>query len=249
MGEHTQELKAALVVEGTIEGNVVSATGVLVRESGRIVGDVACPKVEISGQVDGSIRAEELILHEGAKVLGDILPWEPKTGAARGAAPAPANRAIERAETAARPERTPPDRSCGLQAPNLTPLRPRLEPVTSPPERSLGLGGPSVELTVGPFSRFSQLAEFLQALGGLAGVEKVETRQFYRGTVQLRVRYSNPIPLGTRLRDLASFEPHVSQTPSGLEVRLHVPAPTYDNELVRISEPVDGGPELQSSVS
>ena len=249
MGDNTQQVTPALVVEGTIEGDVISQSAVLVRESGHVLGDIASPMVEVSGQVDGSIRAEELILHEGAKVQGDILLWQANDAHGDGR-PRARTSADDRRANVVHKEQAAPRRPLGLHSPNLTPLRPSVEtarPASAEP--SAGLGGPSVELTVGPFSRFSQLAEFLQALSSLTGVEKVETRQFYQGTVQLRVRYSNPIPLATRLQELASFQPQVSRTASGLEVRLHVPAQLYELEPRRVSEPVEGGPELHSSAS
>ena len=78
-----------------------------------------------------------------------------------------------------------------------------------------------LELVVGPFSRFTDLAGFTRRLRELPGIQAVDTRHFFKGTVSLRVRYEDAVPLATRLAELEEFEPHVaSATPSRIEVRL-----------------------------
>ncbi|MBI3980284.1 MAG: hypothetical protein HY331_19080 [Chloroflexi bacterium] len=78
-----------------------------------------------------------------------------------------------------------------------------------------------IELVVGPFSRFSQLGDFLRALRALPGVESVMTRQFHRGILRLRVRYDNPIALATRLLDLSAFAPRIVSA-GAARIELHV---------------------------
>lgn len=81
--------------------------------------------------------------------------------------------------------------------------------------------GGGLELVVGPFTRFTDLARFTRSLRELPGIQAVDTRHFFKGTVSLRVRYEDAIPLATRLVELESFEPHIaSATPSRIEVRL-----------------------------
>ncbi|HLG72297.1 MAG TPA: GYD domain-containing protein [Chloroflexota bacterium] len=70
----------------------------------------------------------------------------------------------------------------------------------------------SYELTVGRFTRFSELGAFTETLHSLPGVRSVTTKQFIRGMVSLHVSYDSPIPLATRLRDMRQFKPEVRET-------------------------------------
>jgi hypothetical protein len=88
----------------------------------------------------------------------------------------------------------------------------------------------SVELSAGPFRRFSQLAAFTQALNSLPGVQSVATRQFYRGRVHFRIRYDGPVPFATAIGDLSAFHPAiVVDTPNRVEVRVAMDPPADES--------------------
>jgi len=235
-----------MILEGLVEGNIVSQSNVVVREGAHIIGDVDSPKVEIAGEVEGSIRAEEILLYPTGRIKGDVLLWAAMNGAERngaedvipGAKPrmlkalpdmtagpledeSPARVSPPAARSTSAILQPIPTRAF-VEPPHLAPLPP-VETVPAAPQ----VHGTAIELTAGPFARFSQLAEFMQALSALPGIEKVDTRQFYQGTVQLRVRYNSPIPLATRLGELQQFRPAISVTSSGqIEVRLQMLALT-----------------------
>ena len=81
-----------------------------------------------------------------------------------------------------------------------------------------------IQLIAGPFGRFSQLATFTQQLRGLPGVNSLDTRQFLKGTVHLRLRYDDPIPLAVRLAELSEGAPTVvSATAGRIELRVSYP--------------------------
>ncbi|CAA9229692.1 MAG: hypothetical protein AVDCRST_MAG77-935 [uncultured Chloroflexi bacterium] len=106
----------------------------------------------------------------------------------------------------------------------------RVEPAASAvvPERSAaGTGearptpGGAIDLVAGPFSHFSDLAAFTRQLRAMPGVDALETRQFYKGTVRFRLRYDDPVPFVTRVGELHDFAPHVVATDAGrIEVRV-----------------------------
>lgn len=88
-----------------------------------------------------------------------------------------------------------------------------------------------MDVVVGPFARFSRLAEFIRALRALSGVRSVEARQFFNGTVQLRVRYDGMVPLATRLAELREFAPSaISATSTGVMMRLQPIEPAAASE-------------------
>jgi hypothetical protein len=100
-----------------------------------------------------------------------------------------------------------------------------------PPPRDPAWVG-SVEVVVGPFSRFSQLRAFTQALHGLPGIKSVATRQFYRGMAHFWVRYDSPIPLATRLGELSQFKPKVASSGSGqIDVQLDAESAHGDSQV------------------
>jgi cytoskeletal protein CcmA (bactofilin family) len=60
-------------VDGTIKGNVISKSKVLVGAEGVIEGNIQCREADIMGQVFGNIKTEELLHLKGnAAVSGDI---------------------------------------------------------------------------------------------------------------------------------------------------------------------------------
>ncbi len=78
-----------------------------------------------------------------------------------------------------------------------------------------------IEIVAGPFDRFQLLAGFVKALRALRGVREVTMRQFVRGMVTLRLRYSDPIALVTRLEGLTDFVAEiVSSSQKQIEVRV-----------------------------
>jgi vacuolar-type H+-ATPase subunit H len=87
----------------------------------------------------------------------------------------------------------------------------------------LGAIDGGVDLIVGPFARFSQLAAFTRGVRGLAGVISLDTREFLKGTVHLRLRYDDAIPLSVRLSELSEFRPVVLEASSGrVELRVNL---------------------------
>lgn len=95
---------------------------------------------------------------------------------------------------------------------------------------SMSLAPPgAVELVVGPFRRFSQLALFTQALGALPGMQSVATRQFIKGTVHFHVAYMDPLPLVNRLVQMPEFQCEViGSSPTRVELLVGVEDPTED---------------------
>jgi cytoskeletal protein CcmA (bactofilin family) len=60
-------------VDGTVKGNVISKSKVLVGAEGVIEGNIQCREADIMGQVFGNIKTEELLHLKGnAAVSGDI---------------------------------------------------------------------------------------------------------------------------------------------------------------------------------
>jgi len=101
--------------------------------------------------------------------------------------------------------------------------RPSDEPGSPTADAIGGIVVGGIEVVAGPFTRFAHLADFSRDLRALPGIVSVETSQFYRGTVHLRVRYDNPVPLATSVLSLACFAPQViSATPQRIELMLHI---------------------------
>jgi hypothetical protein len=79
-----------------------------------------------------------------------------------------------------------------------------------------------VDLIAGPFARFSQLASFSRSVRELPGVISLDTRQFLKGAVYLRLRYEDPIPLSVRLAELSEFRPTIIEaSPTRVELRVN----------------------------
>jgi hypothetical protein len=88
-----------------------------------------------------------------------------------------------------------------------------------------------VDLIAGPFARFSELAAFTRAVRGLPGITSLDTREFLKGTVHLRLRYEDPIQLSVRVTELVEFRPSIIQaTPSRVELRVTLADPDAQTE-------------------
>jgi hypothetical protein len=88
-----------------------------------------------------------------------------------------------------------------------------------------------VDLIAGPFARFSELAAFTRAVRGLQGITSLDTREFLKGTVHLRLRYEDPIQLSVRLTELTEFRPSIIQAaPSRVELRVTLADPDAPTE-------------------
>jgi cytoskeletal protein CcmA (bactofilin family) len=62
-----------LRIDGTIHGDVICKSKVVVGNGGQIFGDIRCAQADIIGQVNGNVVASEsLSLRNGAKLVGDI---------------------------------------------------------------------------------------------------------------------------------------------------------------------------------
>jgi cytoskeletal protein CcmA (bactofilin family) len=105
----TGELSGAedLLVEGKVQGKIrLAQNAVVVGAKGRVSADVQARMIEIEGEVDGHLSADELIvLRKSARVRGDLasprvviedgakfkgtIDMEPKRAAAAAAAPGP----------------------------------------------------------------------------------------------------------------------------------------------------------------
>ena len=60
-------------VDGTVKGNIISKSKVLVGAEGVIEGNIQCREADIMGQVFGNIKTEEMLHLKGnAAVSGDI---------------------------------------------------------------------------------------------------------------------------------------------------------------------------------
>jgi len=246
--ENEQRLRTAHATAAHIRATADAAAAAAVRqaedENARHLQDVQRRSEALLRVVQAQLRAldlgdpVELPLLDGPS-LAEGLPGAafrelplPAAAAWSGAAPAGAGPLGATAEPAA--FEPPPGRSGALAAPARGPSAPRPVPAASEeaghgtdwsdalPSRvaePVPLG--SMELVVGPFGRFSQLAAFTQALNGLPGVQSVATRQFYRGKVHFRVRYDGPVPFAAAVGELRAFRPTiVADSPNRLEVRV-----------------------------
>lgn len=63
-----------LRIDGTINGNVISRSKVVIGESGQVKGDISCVEADIEGNVEGRLEIEDLlVLREKSKIVGDIV--------------------------------------------------------------------------------------------------------------------------------------------------------------------------------
>jgi cytoskeletal protein CcmA (bactofilin family) len=61
--------KGDIRIDGTLNGNLVASSKVLIGSSGVIVGDVSAEKVEVLGKVTGNIRVSEMLALKGNSVI------------------------------------------------------------------------------------------------------------------------------------------------------------------------------------
>ena len=62
-----------IAINGTVKGQVVTSTDVMIGESAKIEGSVNAKKVTVSGEVRGNIESgESLVINPSGKVFGDI---------------------------------------------------------------------------------------------------------------------------------------------------------------------------------
>ena len=60
--------------DGDLKGNIHSKGRLVIGVSGRIIGDVSCSNIEISGSVEGRVTVNDLLtMKETAKIHGDIM--------------------------------------------------------------------------------------------------------------------------------------------------------------------------------
>lgn len=60
-------------IDGEVQGNVTTASKVVIGENGFIKGNLSCQEADIEGRIEGNLAIEGLlILRESAKVYGDI---------------------------------------------------------------------------------------------------------------------------------------------------------------------------------
>lgn len=65
--------QGAIQINGTVEGQVESDSTVIVGQSALVKGPIKAKVVEVSGEVHGSITAEDRVeLNPKAKVIGDV---------------------------------------------------------------------------------------------------------------------------------------------------------------------------------
>jgi cytoskeletal protein CcmA (bactofilin family) len=63
-----------LVIQGKIQGRVVSRKGLTVDVSGRVEASINTKQLAVSGQVTGNVTASERVeVREGGKIVGDII--------------------------------------------------------------------------------------------------------------------------------------------------------------------------------
>jgi cytoskeletal protein CcmA (bactofilin family) len=62
-----------LRIDGTLVGNITAKGKIVVGETGKIKGEIACKNADVSGFVDGKVIVAELLsLKSTAKVVGDM---------------------------------------------------------------------------------------------------------------------------------------------------------------------------------
>lgn len=60
-------------IDGTIEGNIISNSKIILGSTGIVIGEINCASAEISGELKGKITVtESLALKSTAKIFGDI---------------------------------------------------------------------------------------------------------------------------------------------------------------------------------
>jgi len=61
-------------IDGTLNGNITAKGKIVVGETGRIVGNIACKQCDVFGYVEGNVNAQDtLSLKVSASVNGDMV--------------------------------------------------------------------------------------------------------------------------------------------------------------------------------
>lgn len=61
-------------IDGKLQGNLNSKSKLVLGSTGKLIGEVFCKNAEISGEIDGKITVEELlVLKASAQINGDII--------------------------------------------------------------------------------------------------------------------------------------------------------------------------------
>jgi len=69
----TISTRGSLRIDGTVDGNIENAEGVVIGQNGQINGDINSQSVIVGGKVIGNITAASTIeIHTGAHVAGDL---------------------------------------------------------------------------------------------------------------------------------------------------------------------------------
>jgi cytoskeletal protein CcmA (bactofilin family) len=58
-----------LRIDGTVSGNITSASKIIIGSSGVVEGDIACNQADITGKVSGNVKAKELLQLKGDCVV------------------------------------------------------------------------------------------------------------------------------------------------------------------------------------
>jgi len=99
----TIETEASLRIDGRVVGDAI-CSAVFVGEEGTFAGRIYADRVEVSGQVEGSIQANELVVESEARIIADISYLRLRV----------ASGGWLEGELARRPPRGPPD-ACKLR--------------------------------------------------------------------------------------------------------------------------------------
>lgn len=66
-------VRGSLRIDGEVEGSIREAEEVFIGSNGRVKGDIAAERVEVSGHVEGDVVASGHIeVHAGGKLIGNI---------------------------------------------------------------------------------------------------------------------------------------------------------------------------------
>ncbi|MCC7104118.1 MAG: hypothetical protein IT307_03170 [Chloroflexi bacterium] len=81
--------------------------------------------------------------------------------------------------------------------------------------------GETYEVLISPFTKFSLVGAFTRAVAAIPGVRRAQTRQFFKGTLHLKILYDGDVPLVARLTELSYFQPRIAAT-NGNRVEVRV---------------------------
>ncbi|WP_456480154.1 bactofilin family protein [Nautilia sp.] len=66
------DIKGNIHIDGTIEGNINSMSNISIGKKGKIIGDVKCKKLVISGIFEGKADCDEIEVLKGGKLKGEV---------------------------------------------------------------------------------------------------------------------------------------------------------------------------------